>query len=120
MTEAPPTGAHQDERQAASTLQRPSAALLRRFAIWQVGDDTIRHYLEKGFSLGMCCRACPRTIEWTPPELHHRFAANLDLRLADLVPRLSCKGDGGCGSTDIAVFPHLFDGAWRWPPVELA
>ena len=104
------------EAQTASTLQRPAEKLISRFGLWQVKDHTIRTYLEKGFSLGICCRACPRTIEWTPPELLRRFGDRLDLPLKDLVPRLSCAGEDGCGSRDIAVFPHLYDGSWTWPP----
>ena len=50
-------------------MERPDEKLISRFALWQVRDRTIRNYLEKGFSLGICCRNCPRTIEWTPPEL---------------------------------------------------
>jgi hypothetical protein len=99
-----------------STLQRPDAKLISRFALWQVRDRTIRNYLEKGFSLAICCRNCPRTIEWTPADLLQRFGSRLDLPLKDLVPRLSCTGEEGCGSHDIAVFPHLYDGAWTWPP----
>ena len=97
-----------------STLQRPAEKLISRFDIWQVKDRTIRNYLEKGFSLAICCKGCPRTIEWTPPMLLAMFGQKLDLKLADLVPRLSCSGDDGCGSKDVAVFPHLYDGAWRW------
>jgi hypothetical protein len=99
-----------------SALERPDDDLIRRFALWQVRDRTIRSYLVKGFSLVICCRECPRMIEWTPPELLRRFETNLDLPLKELVPRLSCTGEGGCGSHDIAVFPHLYDGAWSWPP----
>jgi hypothetical protein len=54
-------------------------------------------------------------VEWTPPDLPARFPERLDLRIADLVPRLVCTGEDGCGSHEIAVFPHLFDGEWRWP-----
>jgi hypothetical protein len=104
------------EDQVQSTLQRPDAKLISRFALWQVRDRTIRNYLEKGFSLAICCRNCPRTIEWTPADLLERFGNRLDLPLKDLVPRLSCTGEEGCGSHDIAVFPHLYDGAWTWPP----
>jgi hypothetical protein len=104
------------ETQSPSTLQRPDEKLISRFGLWQVKDHTIRTYLEKGFSLGICCRNCPRTIEWTPPELLQGFGDRLDLPLKVLVPRLSCTGDDGCGSHDIAVFPHLYDQAWRWPP----
>ncbi|MBV9511959.1 MAG: hypothetical protein JO303_16925 [Caulobacteraceae bacterium] len=97
-------------------MQRPPAKLISRFGVWQVKDHTIRTYLEKGYSLGICCKDCPRTIEWTPPELLKRFETNLDLPLKTLAPRLSCSGDEGCGSHDVAVFPHLYDGPWSWPP----
>lgn len=99
-----------------STLKRPPAKLLRRFDAGQIGDDTVRTFLMKGFSLAICCRDCPRLIEWTPPELAERFASKLDLRIADLAARLTCTGEGGCASHDIAVFPHLYDLAWRWSP----
>jgi hypothetical protein len=85
MAESPPQ----------SPLKRPDEALIRRFAIWQVRDRTIRNYLEKGFSLAICCRDCPQTIEWTPPELLRRFANQLDLPLTVLAPRLSCTGEDG-------------------------
>lgn len=100
-----------------STLKRPAEKLILRFDVWQVKDRTIRSYLEKGFSLAICCKHCPRMIEWTPPQLFQKFDGKLDLQLADLVPRLSCSGDAGCGSKEVAVFPHLYDGAWRWPSV---
>ena len=99
-----------------STLKRPAQQLISRFDVWQVKDRTIRSFLEKGFSLAICCKACPRIIEWTPQELLAKFDGKLDLQLADLVPRLNCSGDEGCGSKEVAVFPHLYDGEWRWPP----
>jgi hypothetical protein len=106
------------ETQPASTIERPPEYMIRRFHVGQVGKDTVRTFLEKGYSLGICCRDCPRLIEWTPPELLQRFADRLDLRIADLVPRLTCAGDEGCGSHDIAVFPHLYDQPWSWPPAD--
>ena len=99
-----------------STLERPEDRLIQRFDVGQVKGKTIRGLLEKGFSLAICCRACPRLVEWTPPQLLERFGETLDLRLVDLVPRLACSGDEGCGSRDVAVFPHFYDGAWSWPP----
>ncbi|MES2035211.1 MAG: hypothetical protein V4466_13640 [Pseudomonadota bacterium] len=54
-------------------------------------------------------------IEWTPPQLQARFGDRPGLRIADLASRLSCTGEDGCGSHDIAVFPHLFDGPWTPP-----
>jgi hypothetical protein len=99
-----------------STLERPPAKLLQRFRISQIGDDTVQTFLEKGFSLAICCRACPRLIEWTPPELQRRFGDRLGLPIADLAPRLACTGEDGCGSHDIAVFPHLYDLPWTWTP----
>lgn len=99
-----------------STLQRPPAKWLRMFDVGQVGDDTVRTFLTNGWSLAICCRDCPRLIEWTPPELLERFGSRPDLRIADLAPRLTCAGEGGCGSHSIAVFPHLYDQPWSWPP----
>ena len=99
-----------------STLKRPSEKLLRNFRLDQVGDDTVQLFLEKGFSLAICCRDCPRLIEWTPQDLDARFGAWPNLRIADLARRLTCAGEDGCGSHDIALFPHLYDGAWTWAP----
>lgn len=100
-----------------STMTPPPKKYLERFHVGQIGDDTIRTFLEGGFSLGICCRDCKRLVEITPPELQARFGDKLSLRIADLCERLSCKGAGGCGSKDIAVFPHLYDDAsWRWTP----
>lgn len=103
--------------QVRSTLKPPPKKALDRFHVGQVGDDTVRTYLESGFSLAICCRNCQRLIEWTPPELERRFGAKLRLRIADLCERLACTGEAGCGARDIAVFPHLYDDpAWRWAP----
>ncbi len=99
-----------------TTLKRPAAKLLERFHVGQIGDDTVRTYLEKGFSLAIACKDCPRLIEWTPPELQRRFGDRLDLKIADIAERLACTGDGGCGSHDVAVFPHGYDGDWAWLP----
>lgn len=99
-----------------STLRRPAAKLVQRFHVGMVGDDTIQTFLEKGWSLGIFCKHCPRIVEWTPPELVKRFGDRLGLRIADLVPRLACTGDEGCGSKEVAVGPHLYDGEWSWPP----
>jgi len=101
-----------------STLRRPPAAVLQRFHPDQAGTDTVRDYLATGWSLAICCKACPRLVEWTPPELLERFGDRLGLRIADLASRLSCTGEGGCGSDDVAVFPHLYDGPWSWVPPE--
>lgn len=97
-----------------STLKRPPEKLLRRFRVEDIGEDTVRTYLEKGFSLAICCRSCTRLIEWTPPELEARFGSKPDVRIAEIAQRLSCRGDDGCGSDDVAVFPHLYDHPWRW------
>lgn len=100
---------------ATSTISRPPAKALQAFQAGQAGEDTILIYLMKGFSLGICCKDCPRLVEWTPHDLTQRFGDRLGVRIADLAPRLSCTGDDGCGSRRIAVFPHLFDGDWSWP-----
>lgn len=101
---------------AASTLQRPPEAAIRRFTAEQAGSDTVGEYLAKGWSLGICCKACPRLVEWTPPDLARRFGDRPGLPVAQLAQRLTCTGEGGCGSREIAVFPHLYDGPWTWPP----
>ncbi len=98
-----------------STLKRPAQKLLDKFTVDQINaGDTIEDYLRKGFSLAICCKRCPRTVEWTPPELEERFGDNPKLRIADLAGRLSCTGKDGCGSDEVAVFPHPYDGEWRW------
>jgi hypothetical protein len=97
-----------------STLTRPADHLLRRFSVAAIGQDTVQTFLEKGFSLAICCGACPRVVEWTPPELEQRFGARLGLRIADVAARLSCTGDEGCGAKEVAVFPHFYDQAWTW------
>lgn len=99
-----------------STLARPPAELLRRFHLGQVGDDTVETYLAKGWSLAICCRACPRLIEWTPPELAKRFGDRPGLKIAMIAERLTCSGEAGCGSHDVAVFPHPFAAHWSWAP----
>lgn len=98
--------------------RRPPEALIQRFRLGQVGEDTVRSFLEARFSLVICCKACPRLVAWTPPDLAERFGHRTDLRLADLVPRLACVGEGGCGSREIAVFPEFWPGDWRWTPPE--
>jgi hypothetical protein len=97
-----------------STLKRPTAKQLATFQLDRVGADTVHTYLEKGFSLAICCRDCSRFQEWTPPELQERFGAKLQTPIAAIAERLSCTGEGGCKSTDIAVFPHLYDRPWTW------
>src|SRR5688500_2745210 len=99
----------------ASTLKTPPKAALKAFHVGQVGTDTVADYLAKGWSLAICCKACERLVEWTPPQLATRFATPPRLKIADLVPRLACKGEGGCGSDEVAVFPHLYDGVWPPP-----
>jgi hypothetical protein len=101
-----------------STLKRPDARILKSFHAGQVGNDTPRTYLEKGWSLAICCKDCPRLIEWTPPALATLFAANLDVKIAHLVPRLRCSMPEGCGSVEIAVFAHAYDGQWAWEAPE--
>ncbi len=101
-----------------STLQRPPEQLVRRFHLGQVGTDTVRTFLTKGYSLAICCRECPRLIEWTPEDLLEKFGDRTHVKIADIAARLSCAGEEGCGSTDVAVFPHLYDGPWSWTPPD--
>ena len=77
-----------------STLTRPAPHLLKRFHLGQVGNDTIETFLTKGYSLAICCRDCPRLIEWTPPDLAEKFGDRIKLRIADLGARFTCTGEG--------------------------
>lgn len=98
----------------ASTLTPPPRKAVQAFHVGQVGEDTVATYLRSGWSLAICCKACARLVEWTPPELAARFGDGATLRIALLVERLRCIGPTGCGSAEIAVFPHLYDGRWDW------
>lgn len=100
----------------ASTLKPPPKKALQAFHVGQVGGDTVSTYLEQGWSLAICCKACERLMEWTPPELVARFGVRDFPPIAAVAARLVCGGEAGCGSHDIAVFPHLYDGPWTWPP----
>jgi hypothetical protein len=62
-----------------STLKRPDDRLLRKFRLGQIGSDTVRLYLERGYSLAICCVNCPRLMEWTPPELLRRYGKSPDV-----------------------------------------
>jgi hypothetical protein len=95
----------------------PEAYLIRTFNIRQVAGLSVRWFLKGKFSLGICCRDCSRLSEWTPPELEEKFAGKLDLPVAEIVKRLACTGEGGCGSHSVAVFPHLYDLPYT-PPVS--
>ena len=59
-----------------------------------VGTDRIGDYLSAGHSLVICCKACPRIIEWTPPELKRRFGATPQVSLGQPRPT-SCLGELG-------------------------
>ncbi len=99
-----------------STIKRPPEKLISRAYAAQAGADTVRTYLMNGWSLGIACKNCPRLVEWTPSDLLERFGDRLDLRIALLVPKLACSGPDGCGSREVAVFPHPYDGEWRYAP----
>lgn len=79
-----------------STLKRPSDKLLQRFRPEDIGDDTVGLFLAKGFSLAICCRDCPRLIEWTPFDLAAKFGDRPELRIGAIARRLTCAGDDGC------------------------
>ena len=97
-----------------STLKRPSARQLATYRADRIGDDTVGTLLASGFSFALCCRSCSRLVEWTPPELEARFGDRPGLKVAAIAVRLTCAGEDVCGSTDVAVFPHLYDQPWSW------
>jgi len=106
-----------NDHATTSTLRRPPTRLLQQARLdRQMHADTIKLYLENGWSLALCCCGCERIVEWTPPALAERFTGKLHVTIADLVDRVACTGEGGCGSKDIALFPHPYDHPWRWPP----
>lgn len=97
-----------DEAELPTTLTRPPERFIRAFRPSMVEDHTVGQLIEKGWSLGICCRACPRVVEWTPAALRGRFPPERQgIHLAALLPRLSCGGPGGCGSSNVAIFPYL-------------
>jgi hypothetical protein len=90
----------------SSTLRRPPEKFIRSFKPWMIGDDTIATLLDNGWSLGICCRRCPRTIEMKTEAIEERFGEYRHLKLIDLLPKLSCGEPKGCGSNDMALFPY--------------
>jgi hypothetical protein len=64
-----------------TALKRPEEKAIRAFRPWMIGNDTIGTLLERGWSLGICCRHCPRTIEMTPAALEQRFGTFRHLKL---------------------------------------
>src|SRR5580698_6399192 len=94
-----------DEREARAIRLEHNKAINRYHHGLIDRHDTIRTYLNLGASLIVCCRCCPRMIEWTPDDLRARFGDRLDFRIYDLATRLRCTGEDGCGSKDVAVFP---------------
>lgn len=88
-----------------TTLKRPEEKAIRSFKPWMIGNDTIATLLDNGWSLGICCRHCPRTLEMKVEEIEARFGAYRGLRLVDLLPKLTCGEPKGCGSSDMMLFP---------------
>ncbi|HEX4184193.1 MAG TPA: hypothetical protein VHY34_13140 [Caulobacteraceae bacterium] len=79
-------------------------------------DESIRLFLQKGWSLRLQCFDCGRIVEWTPPMLLDQFGGRLDVTLADLAPRATCRGDG-CGSRRIMLHPVNYGAAGHaWSP----
>jgi hypothetical protein len=81
-------------------LKRPEEKAIRSFKSWMIGADRI------------CCRHCPRTIEMKPEAIEEKFGAYRGLRLVDLLPKLTCGQNAGCGSTDMVLFP------WKEPATD--
>ena len=96
----------------------PEKMLQRSRTDLRMQKDTIQLYLEKGWSLAVCCCHCPRIVEWAPPDLAEGFASKLDTTISAVLARVACKGEGGCGSKNVALFPHAYDHAWTTGPNE--
>ena len=109
-----------DDRHPRSPgLQSPPAHLLNNPRVYSAipPTETVEVFLEAGFSLVVCCRACKRLVEMPPPMLAERFAGKFDTNIADIQRRLVCRGNEGCGSSDVVVYPHLYEHPWTWAPV---
>jgi hypothetical protein len=98
-----------------TTLKRPEEKAIRSFKPHMIGSDTIATLLDNGWSLGICCRGCARTIEMKPEAIAARFGAYRALKLVDLLPRLSCGPPKGCGSHDVVIFPWRETAAVKKP-----
>jgi hypothetical protein len=88
-----------------TALKRPAEKTIRSFRPWMIGKDTIGTLLDNGWSLGICCRHCSRTIEMKPQAIEQRFGGYRALPLVDLLPKLECGKPKGCGSSDMVLFP---------------
>ncbi len=88
-----------------TTLKRAEEKAIRSFKPWMIGNDTIATLLDNRWSLAICCRHCPRTLEMKVEEIEARFGAYRGLRLVDLLPKLECGTEKGCGSKDMVLFP---------------
>ena len=83
-----------DEPVRTSTLKRPAERLLRQ----ATGDggmsrDTMELYLRKGWWLALCCRDCPRIVEWPPPKLLEMFGDKLTIWTAAWPARAMTAAD---------------------------
>lgn len=85
--------------------KRPPKRMIDAFRPAMIQDDDIAWLVRRGMSLVICCRNCPRMVEWTPADLAGRFAGKGGVKLRALHPRLSCSGPDGCGAGDVALFP---------------
>lgn len=101
-----------------TTLKRPEEKAIRSFKPWMIGNDTIATLLDNDWSLGICCRHCPRTIEMKPEAIQQRFGDYRALRLVDLLPKLECGTEKGCGSKEMVLFPWKEKPAAAKPQVE--
>jgi hypothetical protein len=89
--------------------KRPAEHLIARFEPRMAGRDTLGEITAKGFSLVICCKACPRVVVWAPRDIEHRFRGKLSAKVADLAERLTCSGPEGCGHHEVALFPQYRD-----------
>ena len=101
-----------------STLKRPEEKAIRSFKPWMIGNDTIATLLDNGWSLGICCRHCQRTIEMKPEVIQERFGDYRGMPLVNLLPKLVCGEPKGCGSTDMVLFPWKEKASLAKPKAE--
>ena len=65
-------------------MKRPAQKLIDHFRLDMIGDDRVEDYLRKEWSLIICCKGCPRMIEWAPQDLKDRFGERPEVKIADI------------------------------------
>lgn len=88
-------------------MKRPTKKMLDSFRPSMIDNMAVSLLIDRGWSLGICCRHCERLVEWTPDILAEKFAGKEGMGLRAIHGKLECGGDKGCGASDVAIFPYF-------------